>query len=364
MSGGTVSSRLSETNFTLVHISDAHVAPWEADNWVTNPRNLREAVRFANNPAADVNAMVSTGDCIGNSIETSKVEAETYMQSFVNALYENNSIPTYFCMGNHDGNHLAKAGLSQTLAASDQNRFFKQASMNGRKMPSTKNYYYADIRNPQGGYIRIISLDMLEQPSDFTYNTQQTASFSQEQIDWLGNIALKEGMTDRHSVIIMTHYPFTSAFPEVRFVHGWSVIPEMIEAFRMRKALNRKFANIEARERSLGVNADFTDAQGEFVCYVAGHLHASMTLRVAGTLSNASASLPPQLMLLAPTMSPARTEGIPYNLALRTPGTVTSNAFNIYSINTVKKTVRIAFFGASLPEDDPSYNEATEISYL
>lgn len=59
-----------------------------------------------------------------------------------------------------------------------------------KQTQTNQNYFYADIPNPQGGTIRIISLDMLDQPGT-EYNTRIYAYYSQEQINWLGNIALK-----------------------------------------------------------------------------------------------------------------------------------------------------------------------------
>ena len=71
---------------------------------------------------------------------------------------------------------------------------------------------------------------MLDQPAS-EYNTLFYAYYSQEQINWLGNIALKEGLTDQHSIIILNHYPFQAYSPNAKtylcdgdFVHHWSMI--------------------------------------------------------------------------------------------------------------------------------------------
>ena len=53
-------------------------------------------------------------------------------------------------------------------------------------------------------------------------------------------------MTDHHSVIILTHYPFQrrsvnndTYLCDGDYVHSWNMIPEIIEAFRTRSLLEK-----------------------------------------------------------------------------------------------------------------------------
>lgn len=86
---------------------------------------------------------------------------------------------------------------------------------------------------------------MLDQPGT-EYNTRIYAYYSQEQINWLGNIALKKGITDQHSIIILNHYPFQAYSSKANtylcdgdFVHPWFMIPEIIEAYRSRSSISK-----------------------------------------------------------------------------------------------------------------------------
>ncbi|MDR1938607.1 MAG: metallophosphoesterase [Tannerellaceae bacterium] len=353
--------------FKLVHISDTHLSEWSGDNHCAHPNNLIESVTFVNQRELKINAMVETGDHISNA---SAQTARTCLASFFRFLYRENYVPTFSCYGNHDPNidepkDYIPSGELATAIHTCKNYPVKRES-------ADKTYYYADVPNPQGGTIRFITLDMTDQPGN-EYNTLHYAIYSQEQINWLGNVALKEGMTGRHSVIVLTHFPLqNSAWGGTKasvqhylyngdFVHTWKMIPEIIEAYRTRSSLNKTYPNklFPGRE---GIRAefDFTGAAGEFVCYLGGHTHCFALFDVQGTGNSA---LPPQKMILCTNQAPSEAGGL-YNKVVRNENSVTSNSFNIYAIDTSEKKVYITFFGAYLPSDEPDFAGVQAFSYL
>lgn len=226
--------------FKIVHISDPHISAISTNNNYTNPINLKQSVTFANQSKLKINALIATGDFISNS---SRKDAILFMESFTKHFYEGNHIPSFICTGNHDCNMIEKVSKNYISKEKIHSILFpKQTQTN-------QNYFYADIPNPQGGTIRIISLDMLDQPGT-EYNTRIYAYYSQEQINWLGNIALKKGITDQHSIIILNHYPFQAYSPKANtylcdgdFVHPWFMIPEIIEAYRSRSSISKTYLN-------------------------------------------------------------------------------------------------------------------------
>ncbi|MDR1557254.1 MAG: metallophosphoesterase [Tannerellaceae bacterium] len=356
--------------FKIVHISDTHLSSWSGDNHYTRPNNLIESVGFANQRELKVNALLETGDHISKEPRS---RALICLSSFFYYLYQDNQVPTFTCYGNHDSNiddktdYLSAEELSSAFGAR-QNYPIRRAS-------SGKSYYYADVPDPQGGLIRFISLDMLDQPGN-EYNTLHYAIYSQEQINWLGNVALKEEMTLQHSVIVLTHFPFQpslwggmgKATTEVvsylnngDFVHTWRVVPDIIEAYRTRSLLNKSYPNklIPGRE---GIKAefDFTSSAGEFVCYLGGHAHCFALFDIPHT---GAATLLPQKMVLCTNQAPSET-GWFYNKVNRKENSIISNSFNIYAIDTREKKVYITFFGAYLPYDEPAFPEVLEFSYL
>ncbi|MDR2389151.1 MAG: metallophosphoesterase [Tannerellaceae bacterium] len=361
----------SVERFKLVHISDPHLSGWSGDNHYTYPENLIESVTFANQHRLRINAMVETGDHISQS---SVKDARQWMISFFHYLYHDNRIPTFSCYGNHDSNIEKKEDYLPASELAAHVHFYRNHPI--QKPFSDRSYYYADVPDPQGGMIRFIALDMLDQPGS-EYNTLHYAVFSQEQINWLARVALREEMTERHSVILLTHFPVQmSAWggkapgggqPLVpsylfngNFLYPWEMIPDIVEAFRTRSFLKGTYPNGFYPERP-GVLADFdfTDATGEFVCYLGGHAHCFALFDV----QNTGASLAPQKMILCTNQAPSESSS-PLNKVVRREKTISSNSFNIYAIDTNEKKVYITFFGAYLPADDPSFPQVMEFSYL
>ena len=237
--------------FKIVHISDPHISAISTNNNYTNPINLKQSVTFANQSKLKINALIATGDFISNS---SRKDAILFMESFTKHFCEGNHIPSFICTGNHDCNMIEKVSKNYISKEKIHSILFpKQTQTN-------QNYFYADIPNPQGGSIRIISLDMLDQPGT-EYNTRIYAYYSQEQINWLGNIALKKGITDQHSIIILNHYPFQAYSSKANtylcdgdFVHPWFMIPEIIEAYRSRSSISKTYLNKLRENKNISVN--------------------------------------------------------------------------------------------------------------
>jgi len=261
----------TEGCFKLVHISDPHLSEFSESNHYSYPINLIQSVKFANQKDLNIHAMVATGDFISNHKE--KEIALKYLQSFTQYFYSNNNIPSFICTGNHDSN-IINSSFATYITASEIYQNLSSVSCFGlRSQRVNQNYYYTDIPNPQGGYIRIISLDMLDQ-TEQKYNTVYYASYTQEQIDWLGNIALKKGMSNQHNIIILNHYPFqpysdnaTTYLCDGDFVHDWNMIPDIVEAFRNRTKIKSTYKNQLSTNDSISVNFDFTDSSGQFICY-------------------------------------------------------------------------------------------------
>ncbi|MDR1356431.1 MAG: metallophosphoesterase [Tannerellaceae bacterium] len=356
-----------EERFKLIHISDPHLSGWSTGNHASHPNNLIESVVFANQRELRIDAMVETGDHISNA--PAKIAREN-MESFFHHLYAENYIPTFSCYGNHDANmdNRKDAYITSGELAEAINRHTNYPQ--GKILPG-KSYYYADVPNPQGGMIRIIALYMLDQPGS-EYDALHYTIYSQEQINWLGNVALKEGMSDRHSVIVLAHFPFQesawkgkatlqeSYLRDADFVHTWKLVPEIIEAFRTRSIIDKTYPNILFPQR-VGINAgfDFSDATGEFVCYLGGHAHCFALFDVRNT----GAILPPQKMILCSNQSPSESNSV-YNRVHRIPSSLISNSFNIYAVDTKEKKVYITFFGAYIPFNEPNFPSVMEFSYL
>ena len=353
--------------FKIVHISDVHLSSWSPSNHYVLPINLRQSVQFANQPELRINVMAVTGDFISYG---KKSEAKAYMKSFASSLQQDNFIPYVICTGNHDSNIGAQEDRSPIMSTlfykpEITNLLFTNNQNSYKRIPN-ENYYYKDFSNPQGGTIRMIALDMIDQPSD-VYNTLNYAHYSQEQINWLSNVALREGMTSSHSVIILNHYPFqhhdsgaSTYLCDGDYVHPWYMIPEIVEAFRGYTTLTKTYPNQFGGE-DIHVDADFTNNTATFICYLGGHIHANAYFEIKG-LSNEQMNLPKQKMIICTNQAPSEA-GTVYNRVKREEDSLSSNSFCIHAIDTQEHKIYITFFGAFRPEGVTNYPDIQELTY-
>ena len=354
--------------FKIIHISDSHVsAKSNSSNHYENPRNLKEAIAFANQDSLYINALVCTGDLIDNG---KKEDAFKFMSSFFNSFYNNNSIPSFPLFGNHDSNIIynrVNKTSNEDLRKTELHSNFNNKGNYDLQRPHGENYYYADVANPMGGTIRIIALDMLDQEGT-EYYTQDTVIYSDKQVQWFCETALKENMTSAHSVIVLNHYPFarmcwgdgSTYLDWGDFVHPWNMIPEIVEAFREKIPIAKTYQNRQIKD-SIIINTDFTSTPGEFICYMGGHAHVTARFDIA-ELENSTGNLLPQKMLLCSNMSPSEV-GTMYNRVKREPYSLSDNSFCIYAIDTKEKKIYITFFGAYMPEGMTN-RECSEIQVI
>lgn len=335
--------------FKLVQISDPHLSDYSPSGHYEYPINLIQAVRFANHPEARINALVATGDLI--SFHEDREKALDFMRSFAYFFHWDNAIPSFACTGNHDSNQQMSGSFRQALTKNDIHEilFATNTGEPSRHQPAGENYYYVDLSDPQGGTIRLIALDMLDQNTS-RYRTIHDAIFSDKQIDWLIRVALKEGMSDAHRVIVLTHYPFqpysgnaSTYLCDGDFVHPWKMIPEIIEAFRAKSVWKKTYANRVIRDDSLRIDADFNGCPGEFICYLGGHAHCDATFLVED-LENRAPSLPAQRMFLCTNLAPSE-QGEVYNRKERREDTPSSNSFRLYAIDTQERAIYATHFG-------------------
>ncbi len=354
--------------FKLVHISDAHLSSKSSSsNNYKSPTNLIEAVTFANQAELKIDAIAATGDHI---YYAEKNKALSFMESFYYHLYLDNYVPTFPCYGNHDSN-TSETSVNSYLNRAELYAAFTNYGNYILHRDIGKNYYFADVANPMGGTIRFIALDMLDQPA-IEFNTLHDVVYSQEQINWLGNVALKKDMTDNHSIIILNHFPFQPQWgvyqTNEKFIHSWKLIPEIIEAFRKKEKITKSYkasGSLGESNRTFShihVDFDFNASPGEFICYLGGHAHITAQFSISG-LDNQSPDLPWQQMFLCTNMSPSE-KGEIFNMVERERYSLTDNSFCIYAIDTMEKNIYITFFGAYKPIDKPNYPEIMVINYL
>lgn len=345
---GSFKNSSTYERFKIVHISDPHLSAWTADNYYTSPKNLKEAVAFANIDSLKINMMVATGDFISNNDETNSSDAAAYMKAFISFLFEGSNVPSFVCTGNHDANMLTE-NTGFYLSKQTLNSLLFAKTNHPLHQPSGENYYYADLSNPSGGTIRIIALDNTDQDG-FQYNTMLKSCITKAQVDWLINTALTEGMTANHHVIILNHHPLQPFSRDLStymcsgtHLYSEKMVPDIVNAFIKKETLSRKYEMTCPPYEKLSVEADFTNTPGEFVAYMGGHAHTPAHFEVECSDSLQAK----QIMLLANTLSPDLQNNNYTRIERKSgSGSMSSNSFSIYAVDTQEKNIYITCFGA------------------
>ena len=139
------------------------------------------------------------------------------------------------------------------------------------------------------------------------------------------------------------------------------MIPEIIEAYRSKTQLKKTYANKLRAAETIIADFDFSNSNGDFICYLGGHSHITTSFTIE-QLENRDPNFLPQQMLLCTNQAPSEVGKI-YNRVLRKDKSLTSNSFNIYAIDTQERKIYITFFGAWKPEMQQDYEEIQSISY-
>lgn len=339
-------SKNGDERFKIVHISDIHLPRKSVQEDNICLKNLEEAIRFANMGECKINAIAATGDFVETTEKTNRETILNNLALFRSVFFDSsNAIPSFLCTGNHDTNMLLPDS-TYYLSKEDVHQCLFPNPYGGCRQPGRENYYYADVKAPDGNIVRFIALDNTDQEG-FDYNTLNVDCITQEQADWLIHTALQEGMTDKHSVVILTHHPLQeySRNQETYMCSGIhlykaDLLPSIIDAYQQRKAISKTYKSNRRPARTININGDFTRAKGEFVCYLGGHAHTF------GHFDVGMEGGPKQVMLLANTLSPGL-QNNNYGYIDRSVDRNKYNSFSVYCIDTAEKKIYITYFGAA-----------------
>lgn len=295
--------------------------------------------------------------------------------------------PMLLCIGNHD------AGLNDTVKCSLTDMFNKYFAPNLEKMGLSlghdKLYYYKDFNDAK---LRVIVLNEYDTPR--TINPDNTSKYltgydmwrrfiSQAQADWLVSVLSSkakspaDGLPDDYSVIISLHQlpaqidfidnPFVDqnytkvSISDYKTNQDVALLFNIVDAFISKTTLNKTYApksNVtNATVASMGnvtVNADFSDRNhSNFVCWLNGHVHMDLV----GTVKQA---INRQVVVTVTNQAldyPEHYDGI-----ARIENTKAEDAFNVISIDSSSRKIRIARIGNNMP-NNLKKRDFTEIAY-
>lgn len=335
----------------LLHISDVHCGNTQ----------LGEAVRAAQS-RCDV--LINTGDDV-NGMNHDAVLAD--LDAAATTIIGANTKPYIYCPGNHDVLRVTKQEVFDIMGGivGDYTPTFVFGDASHYRM-----YGYYDVKpNDTIGTIRIISLDPFDYDDGLYPDTRafSTATFSQEQIDWL-IATLEDARTRGYAVITMMHYSFgdnslkfndEKAKPDAIFYQDAFMIPDIIDAFQHGTALSKTYSDSKNLE-NITVDIQSSASQLEYICHLFGHIHSKNDYRCQKTNGSKIYDI---LMLGEAAIS---TYGNALNKAYREPNTVNNIAFSMLSIDTVEKCIYRVAYGSYLNYDGSNdvTNRVKKFSYI
>lgn len=139
----------------FAHLTDIHVQPG-----VIPEKGMAQALQHVQQLKRKVDFIINGGDAIMDALERDKQQTQTQFNLFNTILKNENSLPVYHCIGNHD----TWGWFIKNKAAEDQDRLYGKTwvvesfNMPGRFYRFTKGPWHFIVLdstqlNPEGGYI-------------------------------------------------------------------------------------------------------------------------------------------------------------------------------------------------------------------
>lgn len=317
--------------FVFGHISDLHGDDVRLSNFLQYLE------------AKGVDAAMNSGD----SVLYNSYDYTTYCQRIA-AQY---NVPYFFCIGNHESQ---PTGVSTLFADNIQPLVSPYGYLKSANTPADDCYYYKDFAEKK---IRLIVLN-------YYNNGVYAGSLGQAQVSWF--ISTLSSTPSGYGVLVMLHSaedkvvassPYDVFFQKVRYtsgnrpitnIGGNKPVMQIIDAFISRTSISNSYTD---NGTTVNIIADFTGIASsiEFIAYIAGHSHedyigyyensTNRQLCLGITSGNA-------LYGYGSNKALANQEDLP-----RGGSGVCQDAFNIYSIDRVRKVVKVARIGADLTFD-------------
>lgn len=230
------SAEKKKKSFRVGFISDVHVKPTEIAE-----AGMRKAFKHVNELQPKVEFIINGGDSIMDALNASKEKVQKQWDVWNKVLNEENKLPIYHCIGNHD----AWGWQMNDEAVKNDPLYDKQWVMQQHKM---SNRFYSFMHQNW----KFIVLD-----SPHENNGGYIARIDEEQYAWLEN--------ELKSTSVLTHICIVSHIPIVSFCSA--MFADKNEANGDWK-ISRALLHVDARKL-----VDLFKNHKNIVCCLSGHIH-------------------------------------------------------------------------------------------
>ena len=324
-------------------ITDAHIEP--SERYSKNGANHYLSFGYVSK-LANVDLMIANGDNIDgttgsqndmfNSSEAAKDIIRSEQESMLSMLSgaKGSEIPLLINKGNHDTGAFKakKSGPNNSLSNSELLKLYNSKGIYGEVRDENSFYWYKDFPKQRIRVIGLNSEDTTDEVSEnlWTENDVNSHKFSEKQLRWLVDIALKN--LNGFSVVFFWHAPLNKAFGKSNTVVNGDTLKEILISFK-----NGTTQTISSTDENFTINTSF-DAPGDIIAIFNGHYHEDAvddaTIPGINMIEQDCAAC----FLDIWTNSELKKD--------RLIGTKTETAWDIISIDTTKRVVEMYRYGA------------------
>ena len=299
----------NENSFSFVFITDTHVQQ--------NAKHSFPMIKYLLNRCA-INQVLGGGDWVTAWLSDAEGIYGLW-DDYDELRYLFKDIPLIKTIGNHEWGY---GGLNQWNISDAQahNRFYREDAAGDNNIvygDKYKTYFYKDDKVNK---MRYISLNCMDYPSikDVAYEGNKTMwfDFSQEQIDWVKNVAL-DLPDDEWTCLAFSHVPVYTADES-----PWGDASQFSNILPMRKV----FSDYVKK------TGDMANCKGDFIGWLSGHVHADSMVRISNFI---------QVTTDGDTAMKADVHGNTREL-----NAVTEQCFDVFTVNKETRTVNITRIGA------------------
>lgn len=237
--------------------------------------------------------------------------------------------------GNHDASYGITDNYDSQLSDGEIYNYIFRENQRRNDIVSSPNgtYYYADDKINKIRYIILNSNDVptINNPNGTVKpenNAMNNYVIRQEQFNWLINSALQT-QDDTWSIVVCTHIS-----PRHNVFVNADILMKILDAYKGKKQYTGASATNVRADLQVSVNCNFTGKGGNVVAVISGHMHEdNMVNNAHGTDIYCIETLNDSMNVW--DKSPVKTKG-----------TTTEQAFDIFTINKATRTVDITRIGA------------------
>lgn len=313
-----------EDNFSFIFITDLHMDS-NAGNSFALVQILLEETEIEN--------VVIGGDLVENPTVTPKSRVLRQMKEVVDG------ISPYWervmgVIGNHDDNTNSKS-WAETLMPSEQYEAMMKQMGGSVVFGGNKTYYYKDDTLNKVRYIGLNSMDFpfTRVGNGLKYLSMHTFAYSQAQISWLANTALRTPSND-WTIVVASHTPpykgeiLAYDYP----THNEELVRGLVKAYKDKGSYSGSSKSETPSDIIANISADYSNGGGDVAVWLSGHVHYD------------NAVVTPEGIPLVTTLNDGSRRWL--DAPVRTPGTIREQALDVITVNKNERKLYFTRIGA------------------